>query len=122
MSGNGAPMEYVGGLTFGLAEGKPVEPKEPLETWLRHAREDFARARLILPVLNSTDEQLELIIRKDRPRYEYWLDLMESCQSAQHRYEAGVQVLEAAVMRLIVILERIEGPETMAAVYAEDDA
>ena len=120
MSGNGAPMEYAGDVKFGVPKGGLIKPAEPLETWIENARKDFLRSRLILPIINSTDEQLERIIRGGCSPLPYWYDLLEDLVSAQQRWEAGADIYKAATGRLIVVLERIQGPEAIAAAYAED--
>lgn len=119
MNGDNGPMEYVGDQKFGLPEGGRIKPAAPLETWLENARGDFIRSRAILPVLNSTDEQLERIIRKSGPPFDAWLNLMESCGAALDRYEAGAECLRSAVSRLIVVLERVHGREATEDAYAE---
>ena len=117
-NGKTEPMEYAGDVKFCRPEGGDIQPVEPLETWIENARKDFLRSRLVLPIINSTDDQLERIIREGP--LPYWYDLMEDLASAQQRWEAGTDIYKAATGRLIIVLERIQGPEAIAAAYAED--
>jgi hypothetical protein len=51
--------EPIGHLTFGPTEGGPLTAESTIEDWYRRARIEFALSRAILPILNSTDKEIE---------------------------------------------------------------
>ena len=113
-------IEYVGDLKFGPAEGRPVEARSTIEDWYKGAREEFVLSRLILPILNGTDEDVERMVRKmDDRECDDVITLAERCEFWKERHEAGAEVMGAASARLMIVCERIIGKEEIEKCYAE---
>ena len=79
----------------------------------------FLTLFIMMPVWEQVRTEALNPIREGDAPLETWFDLMESCQAALDRYEAGGEVLRAAISRLIVVLERIQGQEAIEDAYAE---
>ena len=108
--------EYVGGMKFGPAEGKPVKPQTSLEEWLVNAQAEWVLTRFAAWILNATDAEMEDWTRRadDPEKFLNWLlDLCEQGHRQADRYEAGAKTLRSVGARIIVICERAVGPEKM---------
>ena len=101
-------LEPIGHLKFSRPEDGPCEATSTIEDWCRTARIEFHLTRNILPILNSSDEELERIIRaEDDP--ERYMTLLKLCGESKDRAEQGVEVYGAAEARLFIVLERVYG-------------
>lgn len=107
---NGGP-EPIAHLTW-PADAEPVTVTGNLEDRLAIARNEYILSRLILPILNSSDAELERKIRAfpdETDSLDLWIAFCEDCYSALERNEAGVEALGSAAARLTVLLERVGG-------------
>ena len=120
MPTNTTKIEYVGDLKFGPAEGEPVEARSTIEDWYEAAREEFILSRLILPILNGTDEDVERMVRRSVDgECDEFLTLAERCKFWKEQYEAGAEVMSAVEARLLIVCERVIGKEEIEKCYAE---
>ncbi len=113
-------LEYIGDLKFGRAAGTPGTPAT-IEQWNQNAREQFELIRAIRPILQGTDEEVERMLceaHDPAEKFEQFLDLIELCKEWEDRYKAGVEIMGAAVARLLIVCERYEGRDEMEKVYA----
>lgn len=103
-----AETEPIGHLKFSHPEGGLCEATSTIEDWYVTARIEFALSKNILPVLNSTDEELERIIRAEDD-LERYMTLAELCRESRDRALQGVEVYGAAQARILIVLSRITG-------------
>lgn len=106
-----APLEYLGGLTFGPAEGKRVSSESTLVDWLERAKEEFMLKQMATRINNFTDDEMEAFVRREfRPDdvMEMLADVAENAQNWVEIYKGGIDFLEATLARCIIIGERIE--------------
>ena len=109
-----AKIEYAGGIKFGTAEDEAVKESMTLDDWMRRGTEEYWLKGAVVPILNSTDEELEQSIRSadnQDQAMETNLALLETCYRWLDRYKAGVDVMASASCRLQIVLERIVGKE-----------
>ena len=105
------PLEYLGDMKFGPAEGKPVIPTKTLDEWLNRAREEFLMKRMVTLIYNFTDEEMEEWTRgfgTPDEIAEAMVAMAEFIGVWAGAYEAGADVFNSAMSRCIVIGERIE--------------
>ena len=108
------PLEYVGGMTFGPAEGKPVISKKTLDDWLARARQEFLMKRMAMLIYNFTDEEMEEWARGFGTTDEIvdgMVKIVEFFDDWKDGYKAGIDMLESAIVRCIIIGERIEAQQ-----------
>jgi hypothetical protein len=107
-----AALEPIGHLTFGLAEGRPIIPESTIEDWYFHARLEFLVSRAILPILNSSDKEIEETITSaadQAAELDKLMTLAETCKQISDRYKAGMEVMDSAMCRALVVVERLMG-------------
>ena len=95
----------IGHMTFAAPEGGPVEHKSTIEDWYLTARVEFTLMEQVLPIVNSSDDEVERIIRADDP--ERYMILCKACGEAQDRAKQGAEVWGAAMARMLIVLDRI---------------
>ncbi|SRR5260221_10063692 len=112
MSRKKAALEPIGHLTFGAADAMPLVTQSAIEDWYRQARIEFALSRSILPILNSTDKEIEESVTSapdPAAALDRLMTLAELCIEFRKKHEDGVKVMEAACSRALVVCERISG-------------
>ena len=106
-----APLEYVGDMKFGPAEGKRVISTMTIEDWLERAKAEYVFKQMALEIYNSTDEEMEERVQ-DLGTPDEIIDAMaefaEFANTWVGIYEAGINILKSTACRCIVIGERIE--------------
>ena len=105
------PLEYLGGVTFGPAEGKPVIATMTPDDWLHRARHEYLMKRVATLIYNFTDEEMEEWAKAfgtPEERIDALAVFAEHARSWVDAYEAGIDILESVEVRCIVIGERIE--------------
>ena len=70
-------LEPVGDLKFGPPEDGPIVAESTWEDWQDWAMTEYEISRRAVPVLNSTDEELEALIRNSDD-IDQWIDLVEA--------------------------------------------
>ncbi len=110
-----APLEYLGGMTFGPAEGKPVISTMTMEDWLERAKTEFTIKQIALKIYNSTDEEMMEVWGQglDTPdeRVNALAGFAEYANSWIDNYQAGIDFLESVACRCEIIVERIEAQQ-----------
>ena len=108
------PMGYIGHWKFGPAEGKPVIPTKTLDEWLDRAREEFLMKRMVTLIYNFTDEEMEEWARGFGTTDEIAEAMVKIAECIEHwagTYDNGASVFRNALVRCIVIGERIEAQQ-----------
>ena len=110
-----APREYLGGVTFGPAEGKPAVSKMTMDDWLERAKTEFTIKQMALKIYNSTDEEMMEVWAQalDTPdeRINALAEFAEYANSWIDNYQAGIDFLESVVCRCEIIVERIKAQQ-----------
>ena len=108
------PLEYLGGMTFGPAEGRPVISTMTMEDWLERAKAEFVFKQMALEIYNFTDEEMEEWTRAfgtPDERINALAEFAEFANSWVDIYEAGIDILKSTACRCIIIGERIEAQQ-----------
>ena len=109
-----APLEYLGDMKFGPAEGKPIIPTKTLDEWLDRSREEFTVKRMVTVIYNFNDEEMEEWACGFGTTAEIAEAMVELAEFIGHwagTYEAGADVFNSAMDRCIIIGERIEAQQ-----------
>ena len=116
-------IEYVGDVTF-----KPMKNVDPnyrgtVEEWLSGARNDFVTMGFALCIIAKSDEEVETAMWQMSETEEECTDgaiqLLEAFIRYSERLKTDVKILEFAGHRMQVVCERMQGQETMEAVYRQ---
>ena len=97
--------EFVGNMSFGPADDGPIVGESTLQDWLDRGRHEYMLSRVVVPILNATDEELAARI-VSRDVADVYLGLLEDVIRKRDQYADGVKVMDAAAVRLMVVLER----------------
>ena len=109
-----APLEYVGDLKFGPAAGKVMTSQRTLGQWLERAKDEFTIIRMAMVIGNATDEEMEAWFHNaDTPddMMEMLVRISEIAEDWIETYKAGIDIFNTALVRCIVIGERIEAQQ-----------
>ncbi len=107
--------EYVGDVRF-----KPLNvPEAPRDEWLERASLEFTMSRVAAIILKFSDAEAEDFARKlgntPEDQCNAMADMAEWFLGWKERYEAGAEVIDCAVARLLIIGQRLCGRETWEA-------
>ncbi len=103
-------LEPIAHLKFGMAEDGPGTPATSFEDWMEDARGEFHFSRLVVPILNGTDEELaERIRQSDNPTaaLDALVTMAEDGARYVKRYRAGIEIMECVSARIFVVAERM---------------
>ena len=92
-------------MSFGPSEDSPIVPESTLQDWLDRGRHEYMLSRVVVPILNATDEELAGRI-DTREAADAYMTLLEDLIRKQNQYAKGAEVMDATVARLMVVLER----------------
>ena len=105
-------QEYLGDMKFAANK---VTSKVSREDWLRRAATEYAMSRFAFRILNMGHNELEAFVHElgatSNERGNAALDLYQFFDGWKDGYEAGVEVLADVTARLLVIAERVLGPQ-----------
>ncbi len=112
-AGNGASVdeepvsvETLAQMKFAAPEGGPFEDHGSIEGRYQITRLEFALTQRLLPIFNSSDDELEQTIRADNDPERY-MSLVDLCIAAKNRGEDAAEIYGAGVARLMVVLARL---------------
>ncbi len=106
-------VEEAAALKF-AAVGDGPHKMPDVETWVRKAKEEYMILWVSLPILNSSDEDLERKIRSHEDTEGFikaLQDLTENAISLESQYQAGADTMGSVSARLLAVLARFVEPE-----------
>jgi hypothetical protein len=105
-----------GAVTFGPADAAgDITAKSTVTDWTARAESLFVLSRVILPILNGTDAEIEAMVVAATKELGFvegvdaFATLAENVQKAREWHETGRQIMQAAELRLVTVLSRFEG-------------
>jgi hypothetical protein len=104
-----------GAVTFGRAdEAGDITAKSTVADWIKRAENLFVLSRMILPILNGTDAEIEAMVLAATKDHGFaqgidgFVTLAQHIQKAREWHDAGSQTMRAAELRLVTVLSRFE--------------
>ena len=101
-------LEPIGHLKFGPASHKPIKAGiNTIAGWREQSNREHLLHHYAISILNVDDATLEKMMRSLNDGVETFLDMAEDCHHWIEKYKAGIEVLEGATARILVVAERI---------------
>ena len=109
-------IEEAAALKFAAVSDGPHKMPD-VETWVRKAKEEYVVLSLCMPILNSSDADLERKIRSHEDTEGFIKALQELTENAmclEGRYQAGAETMASVYARLLTVLARLVDAEPLA--------
>lgn len=107
-----ATVETLAKMKFAAPEDGPIESGSSIESWCDRARLEFALAQRLLPIFNSSDDELEQTIRAHNDP-EMYMTIVDHCIAAKNRAKDAAEFYGSGAARVMVVLARLYGDEAV---------
>ncbi len=101
-------VEEAAAIKFAAVGDRPFEMPD-VETWVRKAKKEYVFLSLCLPILNSSDADLERKIRSHEDMEGFikaMMALTEDAMSWEKEYQSGADAMGSVYARLFAVLAR----------------